>query len=90
MINSILERQAKRSNELMRRLIEERDGKKLVHSNVHACFSSCAINFAQTNPQPSGTSVGGTSQPSPLAQPMNHFYCQTIIDGLRLLLMGCL
>jgi hypothetical protein len=29
MINSTLERQAKSSNELMRRLIEERDGKNL-------------------------------------------------------------
>jgi hypothetical protein len=35
MINSILERQAKSSNELMRRLIEEQNEKKLLDSNVH-------------------------------------------------------
>jgi hypothetical protein len=35
MINSALERQAKSSNELMRRLIEERDEKKLMDSIVH-------------------------------------------------------
>jgi hypothetical protein len=80
MINSALERQAKRSDELMRRLIEEWDGKKLVDSNVNHS-SSCAVNFAQTNPQPSGTSVGRTSQPNPSTQPMNHFHSQTTIDG---------
>jgi hypothetical protein len=80
MINSALERQAKSSNELVRGLIEEPDGKKLVDSNVHPS-SSWAINFEQTNPQPSGTSVGGTSQSNPLAQLMNHFYNRTTIDG---------
>jgi hypothetical protein len=50
MINSTLERQAKRSDELMCRLIVEWDGKKLVDSNVHHSSSSCTINFAQTNP----------------------------------------
>jgi hypothetical protein len=34
---------------------------KIVDHNVHASFSSCVVNFAQTNPQPSGTLVGGTS-----------------------------
>jgi hypothetical protein len=80
MINSALERQVKSNDELLRRLIEERDGNKLVDSNVHPS-SSCTVNFAQTNPQPSGTLVSGTSQPNPLAQPMNHFYSQIIIDG---------
>jgi hypothetical protein len=65
MINSALERQVKSSNEMMHRLMEERDGKKLVDSNVHASFSSCAVNFTHTNPQPSGTLAGGTSQPNP-------------------------
>jgi hypothetical protein len=74
MINSVLERQVKSSNELMRKLIVERDRKKLVDSNVHAFSSSCAVNFAQTNHQPSDTLVDGTSQPNPSAQPMNHFY----------------
>jgi hypothetical protein len=50
---------------------------------VHAS-SSCDVNFAQTNPQPSGTSAAGTSQPNPSAQPMNHFYNQTTIDGSAL------
>jgi hypothetical protein len=69
-INSVLERQAKSSNELIHRLIEERDGEKLVDSNVHTS-SSCTINFAQNNSQPSGTLAGGTSQPHPSAKPMN-------------------
>jgi hypothetical protein len=73
MINSALERQVKSSDELMCRLIEERDGRKLVDSNVTPS-SSYAFNIAQTNPQPSGASTGGTSQPNPLAQLMNHFY----------------
>jgi hypothetical protein len=64
MIHSTLERQEKSNNELMCRLIEERDEKKLVDSNVHtssSSSSSCVVNFAQTNSQPSGTSTGGTS-----------------------------
>jgi hypothetical protein len=83
MINSILERQAKSINELMHKFIEVRDGEKLVDPNVHASSSSsCAINFAQTNPQPSGTSAGDSSQPNPSAQSINHFYSRTIVDGL--------
>jgi hypothetical protein len=54
--------------------------KKLIDSNVNPS-SSCAFNFAQTNPRPSGTSVGGTSQPNRSAQPMTHFYSQTTIDS---------
>jgi hypothetical protein len=64
MINFALERQAKSSDELVRRLIEQRDGKKLVDSDVNPS-SSCAINFAQTNPQTSGTSVGDTTMSNP-------------------------
>jgi hypothetical protein len=82
MINLALERQAESSNEMMCWLIEERDGKSSVDSNVHASSSSCAVHFAQTNSQPSGTSTGGTLQPNPSAQPMNHFYSGTTIDGL--------
>jgi hypothetical protein len=82
LINSTLERQAKSSNEMMRILIEERDGKKFIDPNVLAgASSSCAINFAQTNPQSSGTSAGGTSQSNLSAQLMNHFYSWTTIDG---------
>jgi hypothetical protein len=58
----------------MRRLIEKRDGKKLADSNVHPSSSSCAVNFAQINPQPSGTSACGMTQPNLSAQPMNQFY----------------
>jgi hypothetical protein len=50
-------------------------GKKFIDPNVLAgASSSCAINFAQTNPQSSGTSAGGTSQSNLSAQLMNHFY----------------
>jgi hypothetical protein len=61
MINFVLERQAKSSNEMMRTLIEERDGKKFIDPNVNVSSSLGGVNFAQTNHQPSGTSVGGTS-----------------------------
>jgi hypothetical protein len=74
LINSTLEKQTKSNDELMRRLIEERDRKKLVVSHVHPSSSSCAVNFAQPNPQSSGALMGGTSQPNPSAQPRNHFY----------------
>jgi hypothetical protein len=68
MINSALERQVKISDELMHRLIEERGRKKLVDSNVNpSSSSSCAIKFAQTNPQTSGTSAGNTTMPNPSA-----------------------
>jgi hypothetical protein len=74
MINSALERQAKSSDELMHRLIEERDGKKLIDFNVNPSSSSYAVNFAQTNPQTSDTSVGDTTMQNLSAQPMNHIY----------------
>jgi hypothetical protein len=54
-------------------LIEEGDQKKLVDSSLNPS-SSCTFNFAQTNPQPSGTSAGNTLQLNPSAQSMNHFY----------------
>jgi hypothetical protein len=73
MINSALERQAKSGDELVRRLTEERDGEKLVDSNVNPSSSSFAVNFAQTNPQTSGTSADGTTMPNPSAQLMNHY-----------------
>jgi hypothetical protein len=82
MINYALERQAKSSNELMHMLIEEQNRKKLVDSNVHASSSSCAVNFAQSNPQPCGTSAGGTSQLNPPALSTNHVYSRTTINGL--------
>jgi hypothetical protein len=49
MINSMLERQAKNTDELLHMLIEELDEKKLDASSINPS-SSCAVNFAQTNP----------------------------------------
>jgi hypothetical protein len=51
MINSTLERQAKSTDELLHRLIEERDGKKHSDANVNSS-STCTVNFAQTNAEP--------------------------------------
>jgi hypothetical protein len=81
MINSTLERQAKSTNELLRRLIEERHGKKLDTTSANPSSSTCAVNFTQTNPHTSGPSVDGTSMPNPYAQLMNHFHSRTIIEG---------
>jgi hypothetical protein len=46
MTNSALERQAKSTDELLHRLIEEQDGKKHSDSNVNPSPSTCAVNFA--------------------------------------------
>jgi hypothetical protein len=81
MINFALERQAKSSDELVCRLIEERDGKKLSNSNVNTSSSSCTFNFTQSNPQTSGTSVGGTTMPISSPQLMNHFHSRITIEG---------
>jgi hypothetical protein len=81
MINSALERQAKSTNELLCRLIEERDGKKFDATSVNPSSSTCVVSFTQTNPHTSGASAGGTSMPNPSAQVVNHFYNQTTIDG---------
>jgi hypothetical protein len=89
MINFALDRQAKSINELKRRLIEERNDKKLLDSNVHASSYFCAINFAQTNHQSSDTLASGTSQSNPSAQLMNHFYTVEPPLMVPLFLMGC-
>jgi hypothetical protein len=81
MINFVLERQAKSINELLRRLIEERDGKKHSDANVNPSSSTYAINFAQTNPHTGGPSVGDTTMLNPSAQLMNHFHSRTTIEG---------
>jgi hypothetical protein len=81
MINSTLERQARSTDKLFLRLIEERDGKKLDSFNINPSSSSCAISFVQTNPQTSGTLAGSTTMPNSSAQPMNHFHSQTTIEG---------
>jgi hypothetical protein len=80
MINSTLERQAKSTDELLRRLVEERDGKKLDTTSVNPS-STCAVSFTQTNPHTSGASAGGTSIPNPSTQLMNHFHSRTTIEG---------
>jgi hypothetical protein len=67
MINFTLERQAKNANGLLRRLIEERDRKKLDTTSANHSSSTCTANFTQTNPHTSGPSVGGTSMPNPSA-----------------------
>jgi hypothetical protein len=65
MINSMLERQVKSTDELLRRLVEEWDWKKLDTASVNPLSSTCAISFTQTNPHTSGASAGGTSMPNP-------------------------
>jgi hypothetical protein len=82
MINSALERQAKSSDKLVHRLIEERDRKILIDYSFNPSSSSCTVNFTQTNAQMSGTSVGITIMPNPSTQLMNHFYSRTTMDGL--------
>jgi hypothetical protein len=81
LINSTLKRQAKSTDELLRRLIEERD-KKNSDANVNPSSSTCVVNFAQTNIHTSGPSAGDTIMPNPSAQPMNHFHSRTTIEGL--------
>jgi hypothetical protein len=67
MINSTLERQAKSTDELLRRLIEERDGKKVDTTSANPSSSTCAINFTQINPHTSGPSASSTSMSNPSA-----------------------
>jgi hypothetical protein len=74
MINSTLEKQVKSTDELLHRMIEEWDGKKLDATSVNHSSSTCTLSFTQTNPHTSGVSVGGTSMPNPSAQSVNRFY----------------
>jgi hypothetical protein len=67
MINSALKRQAKSIDELLHRLIEEWDGKKLDTTSANPSSSTSAVSFTQTNPHTSGPSAGGTSMPNPSA-----------------------
>jgi hypothetical protein len=82
MINSALERQEKSIDKLLRRLIEEQNGKKLDASSINHSSSTCVVSFTQTNPHTTDASTGGTSIPHPSAQLVNHFHSQTSIDGL--------
>jgi hypothetical protein len=82
MINFTLERQAKSTDELLRRLIEEQDGeKKPDATKVNPSSSTCDVSFTQTNTRTSGPSAGDTSMPNPSAQPVNHFHNRTTIEG---------
>jgi hypothetical protein len=45
MINSALEMQAKSIDELLRRLIEERYGKKLDATSANPSSSTCVVSF---------------------------------------------
>jgi hypothetical protein len=80
MINSALERQTKCTNKLLRRLIEEWDGKKIDATSVNPS-STYEVSFTQTNPHTSGALMGDTSMPNLSAQLMNHFHSQTTIEG---------
>jgi hypothetical protein len=82
MINSTLERQAKSTDELLRRLTEEWDGKKIDATSTNPSSSTYAVSFTQTNSHTSGPSAGSTSIPNPSAQPMNHFHSRTTIEDL--------
>jgi hypothetical protein len=67
MINSTSERQAKSMDELLRRWIQERNGKKLDATSVNSSSSTCVVSVTQTNPHISGASAGGISMPHPSA-----------------------
>jgi hypothetical protein len=81
MINSVLERQEKSTDELLHRLIEEWDGKKLHATSANPSSSTSAVSFTQKNLHTSGPSAGGTSMPNPSAQPVNYFHSRTTIEG---------
>jgi hypothetical protein len=74
MINFALERQAKSTDELPCRLIEERDGKNLIILMLILLSSTYIVSFNQTNPHTSGALTGNTSMPNPSTQPVNHFH----------------
>jgi hypothetical protein len=74
MINSALERQVKSIDELLCRLIEEWDEKKLDTTSANPSSSTYTVSFTQTNPHTSGPSMSGTSMPNPFSQPVNHFH----------------
>jgi hypothetical protein len=84
MINFVLKRQAKNTDKLLSRWIEEWDGKKHYATSVNSFSSTYVVSFTQTNLHTSGPSTGGTSMPNPSAQPVNHFHRRTTIGkGIR-------
>jgi hypothetical protein len=80
-VNYAIERQVKSTDELLRRLIEERNRKKLDATSVNPSSSTCAVSFTQTNPHTSGASAVSNSMPNPSAQPVNHFHSRTKLEG---------
>jgi hypothetical protein len=80
MIDSALERQAKSTDELLRRLIEEHDEKKLDATSVNPTSSTYIVSFTQSNPYTSGALAGDTSMPNPSVQSVNHFHSRTTIE----------
>jgi ssRNA-specific RNase YbeY (16S rRNA maturation enzyme) len=64
MINSMLERQAKSTDELLHRLVKERDGKKLDTTSINHSSSTCIVSFTQTKSHISGASMGGKLRPT--------------------------
>jgi hypothetical protein len=81
MIDSALERHAKSIDELLRRLIEERDRKKYDVTSFNPS-STYTVSFTQTNANTSGPLAGDTSMPNPSSQSVNHFHSRTTIEGL--------
>jgi len=81
MIDTALDRQARASNELMRRLIEERDGKKVADNHANVSSPSGDFHVPQTENPPSVTSVGSAPQAHPQTQPTSHYHSQTTISG---------
>jgi hypothetical protein len=57
MIHSSLESQAKNTDGLLDRFIEERDEKKLDTTSANPSSSSRVVNFTQINPHTRGPSV---------------------------------
>jgi hypothetical protein len=68
-------------DELLCRLIKERDGKKLDATSVNYSSSTCIVSFTRNNPHTSGPSVDVTSMPNPSTQPVNHFHNLSTIEG---------
>jgi hypothetical protein len=77
MINFALERLAKSTDELLHRLIEERDRK-----------NTYAIRFIQTNPHTSGASMVALPCQTPLPSRWTTFIAELLLR-VRLLLLGC-
>ena len=72
---------AKASDQLMRRLLEERDGKQDVDAHVSVSSSSGGSYVAPTNNPPSVTSAGSVPPLNTQTQPTGHYHSRTTIGG---------